>query len=88
MISKASESVYCNTYCIILKSYFSGDDLYPSNVEYNNGDIKAEETVLELRERAKVLHRYESFGSVKQFIIKNLKSDHIDMGDRIIPVIA
>ncbi|XP_073958156.1 acyl-coenzyme A diphosphatase NUDT19 isoform X2 [Choristoneura fumiferana] len=65
-----------------------GDDLYPSDVDYNNGAIKADETVLELRERSKVLHRYESFGSVKQFIIKNFKSDHIDMGDRIIPVIA
>lgn len=66
---------------------FPGDDLYPTSIDYNDNTVKyIDKTILELREGCKTLHRLESKGETKQFIIQNHKPDHhINMEDKVYP---
>lgn len=65
---------------------FSGDDLYPTTVDYNDNTIKyIDKTLLELRERSKTLNRLEICEKYRVFIIKNYKPEHhINMEEQII----
>ncbi|XP_047984653.1 acyl-coenzyme A diphosphatase NUDT19-like [Leguminivora glycinivorella] len=81
-------------YPVILKArdgqlhLLPGDELYPSKVDYiNDGQIiQKDKTVQEIRDSCHTIHRFEASAD-KQFVIRNCKLDnHIDMGDRVIPV--
>ncbi|XP_028169850.1 nucleoside diphosphate-linked moiety X motif 19-like [Ostrinia furnacalis] len=68
-----------------------GDDLYPTNVDYTNGNDKTikDNTVLDLRNSSNILHRFEIIHSESrgQFVIQKYKpSNHINMGDKTIRV--
>ncbi|XP_022821276.1 nucleoside diphosphate-linked moiety X motif 19-like, partial [Spodoptera litura] len=54
-----------------------GDDLYPSSVDYNDNKIKyIDQTILELRESSKSVHRIESKENCRRLVIQNYKPEH------------
>lgn len=72
---------------------FTGDELYPSTIDYNDNNIDyIDKTILELREKSSVIHRVEikktkANNNNTQIVLKNYKpNSHIDMGDIILPV--
>lgn len=64
-----------------------GDELYPSSVDYNDNTVKyIDQTILELRESSKIIHRVESGKEKKQLVVHNYKpKHHINMEDKIYP---
>ncbi|KAJ8735822.1 hypothetical protein PYW07_007442 [Mythimna separata] len=70
-------------------SVLPGDDLYPSSVDYNNDNIIncKNQTILELREASKTIHRVEIVKGKYQLVIKNYKpKHHINMEDMTFPI--
>ncbi|KAH9628396.1 hypothetical protein HF086_015926 [Spodoptera exigua] len=54
-----------------------GDDLYPSSVDYNDNTTKyIDQTILELRESSKSVHRIESKKNYRRLVIQNYKPEH------------
>lgn len=64
---------------------FSGDELYPSSVDYNDNTINyIDQTIIELREASKTIHRIESDKEGAHLVIQNYKpKHHINMEDKI-----
>lgn len=75
---------------MVLFFLFTGDDLYPSDVDYFNkiNTEHEDKTVLELRNSSKHLHRFEvvyTEGLKIEFVLQNYTpKNHINMGDKII----
>ena len=68
---------------------FSGDELYPSSVDYDNTVNYIDQTILEIRESSKIVHRIEADKEKKQLVIQNYKpKHHINMEDKIYPGFA
>lgn len=66
------------------QNWFSGDDLYPSSVDYYSTTVESvDKSLEELRQNSNVIHRFEV--KPARFIFKNYKpKNHINMGDRAI----